>query len=46
MRRNLKRISVVLILAYVVFTRIVTPSYLAFAFRGPVSNLEEEYVCN
>ena len=46
MRRNIKRISIILILAYVVLTRVVTPSYMAFAFRGPVSNLEEQYTCN
>lgn len=43
---NIRNTAVFLILLYVVLTRIVTPSYMAFAFRGPVSDLENEYTCN
>ena len=46
MNRNLRRLLLNIVLAYVILTRLVTPSYLAYAFRGPVSDLENEYTCN
>ena len=46
MSKNRKILLVKLLLAYVVITRLVTPSYLAFAFRGPVSDLNEKYTCD
>lgn len=46
MKVKTRNMIINLLIAYVVLTRLVTPSYMAFAFRAPVSNLENEYTCN